>query len=192
MEVSDAIENRRSIRKFKDERIPYEVLEELVEAGRVAPSAANLQPLEYLIVDDSDLEKEIFENTEWAGYVDWEPSVEERPRAYILILVDEENMNDWYKYDAGLAVENICLSAVDRGLATCILGAIDREAISEILDIPGTKRVDVAVAVGVPDQEAEIDQSGDDEVEYWIDEDENFHVPKKDLEKILYRNKFEL
>ncbi|MFW5932641.1 MAG: nitroreductase family protein [Candidatus Hadarchaeota archaeon] len=191
MHVSKAIRKRRSIRKFKDKRVDYDDLEALVEAARLAPSAANLQPLEYLIVDDPEIEKDIFEYTEWAGYVDWEPSFEKRPRAYILILVDEENMNKWYKYDAGLAAENICLSAVDRGLATCILGAIDRDSISEMLNAPEEKRIDLAVAVGFPDQKSDIDESADDPVRYGIDDEMNFRVPKRSLEDVLHRNRFE-
>lgn len=191
MKVFEAIKERRSIRKFKDETVPYSELRELVEAARIAPSAANLQPLEYLIVDDTELEKEVFQNLGWAGYVDWEPSFEERPRAYILVLVDEENETKWTSYDAGLAIENICLATVAKNLGTCILGSIDKDAIREILEIPEGKRLDLAVAIGVPDQESEIDESLNEDVEYWIDEDENFHVPKRDLDDILYRNKFE-
>jgi len=191
MKVNEAIKGRRSIRKFKDEPVSYSELEDLIEAARVAPSAANRQPLEYLIVDDPELEKEIFRYTEWAGYVEWDPSFEERPRAYILVLIDEDNESEWYKYDAGLAIENICLAAVAKGLGTCILGAIDREAIAEILKIPDGKTVDLAVAIGVPDQKAEIDDSRDEDIKYWVDKDDKFHVPKRDLEEFLYRNEFE-
>lgn len=190
MEVSEAIKKRRSIRKFKEKRITYETLKKLIDAGRIAPSAANLQPLEYLIVDDPELEKRVFENTEWANYIDWEPSFEERPRAYIFILIDEKNITDWYKYDVGLASENICLKALDEGLGACILAAINRDAITELLNVPENKRVDIAIALGVPDQEAKIDDSREGDVEYWIDDEENFHVPKRDLEDILHRNKF--
>jgi len=53
--VYQIIMKRRSIRRFKPEKVPYEVLEKLVNAGRVAPSAANLQPLEYIVVDEENL-----------------------------------------------------------------------------------------------------------------------------------------
>lgn len=190
MDVSESIRKRRSIRKFKDERIPYEDLEELVEAARLAPSSANKQPLEYLIVDDPELEEEIFEYTNWAGYLEWEPSKEERPRAYILVLVDEENRTENYKVDAGLAVENICLEAVGKGLGTCILGAIDRDAIKSALNIPENKRVEFAIGIGVPDHTAMFEEAERDEIEYWMDEDGDFHVPKRRLEDILYWNEF--
>lgn len=190
MEVSEAIKERRSIRKFKDERIPYEDLENLVDVARIAPSAANKQPIEYLIVDDSELEKKVFDCTKQAGYLDWKPSQEERPRAYILLLIDEENKWKWYRLDVGLAAENICLGAVDKGLGTCILGAIDRKAIKSILNIPENKDLEVAIGIGIPAHEAYVEESEQDEVEYWMDENGDFHVPKRRLEDILYRNEF--
>lgn len=189
MDISEAVKKRRSIRKFKDERIPYRDLENLVEAARIAPSAANKQPIEYLIVENPELEKKIFDYTEWAGYLDWEPTEEERPRAYILILLDEENKWEWYKWDAGLATENICLKAVEKGLGTCILGAIDRNAIKSILNIPEEKNLEAAIGVGIPNHEAYLEESEQNEVEYWMDENGDFHVPKRRLEDILHRNK---
>lgn len=191
MEVSEAIRNRRSIRKFKGKRVPYKTLKKLVDAGRLAPSAANLQPIEYLIVDEPELEEKVFENTEWANYIDWEPSLEKRPRAYIFILINEKSSSSWYKYDVGLACENICLKALDEGLGTCILGAIDKNAITKLLNIPEKKRLDIAIALGFPDQEAKINDSRETDIEYWIDDEENFHVPKRDLQDILHHNKFD-
>lgn len=189
MDVFEAIRKRRSIRKFKDERIPYGDLEDLVDAARIAPSASNKQPIEYLIVDDPELERKVFDCTEWAGYLDWEPTREERPRAYILVLIDEENKSKSYKWDAGLATENICLGAAEKGLGTCILGAIDRNAIKSILNIPDEKFLEVAIGVGVPDHESYVEELKQNELRIWIDEDGDFHVPKRRLEDILYRNK---
>ncbi|MBS3825365.1 nitroreductase family protein, partial [Candidatus Bipolaricaulota bacterium] len=54
MEVSEAIRSRRSIRKFQDRRVPRDVLEELVDYARLAPSGMNKQPLEFVIVDKPD------------------------------------------------------------------------------------------------------------------------------------------
>lgn len=62
MGIYETIISRRTIRKFKQETIDPEILKKLVNAGRLAPSAANLQPLEYLVVDDKDLKEKIFPN----------------------------------------------------------------------------------------------------------------------------------
>ena len=84
MDIWDAIKGRRSIRRFERKAVSQDILVELVEAGRCAPSAANHQPLEYVIVDDEDCAGRIFEQLAWAGYVkpDRNPSAEQRPAAY--------------------------------------------------------------------------------------------------------------
>lgn len=187
MRVSEAIRKRRSIRKFKAEPIPYEDLKELVKAARIAPSGANRQPLEYLIVDDPDLVKDVFKLTHWAGYLEWEPSMDERPRAFIFLLIEQDKRTKNYKYDVGLAAENICLTAVEKGLGTCLLASIDRPAIRSLLNVPSEKRIDLMVAVGVPNQEVVIEDA-EEEIEYWMDEQGTVHVPKRRLENILYRN----
>lgn len=70
MNTEKAIKRRRSIRKFKDKEVPYKTLKEIVNSGRLAPSAMNRQPSEYLIVDDQELVKRIFSSTSWAGFLD--------------------------------------------------------------------------------------------------------------------------
>jgi len=62
MSIYETIISRRTIRKFDQKKIDPEILKKIVNAGRLAPSAANLQPLEYLIVDDEDLTKKLFPN----------------------------------------------------------------------------------------------------------------------------------
>lgn len=189
MDVSEAIRKRRSIRRFTDQRIPYEQLKKLVDAARLAPTGANKQPLEYLIVDDPGLERQIFQHTQWAGYLDWTPSTEERPRAYIVLLVDEDSQDEWIQWDAGLAAENICLQAVTMGLGTCILGAIDRDAIKAIVDIPADVQILAAIGIGVPAHQSHVEESKGGMIEYWMDTDGDLHVPKKKLDDIIHHNK---
>ena len=69
MELYKKIISRRTIRKFSQEKIDQGILKRLVNAGRLAPSAANLQPLKYIVVDDKDIKEEIFPNLAWAGYI---------------------------------------------------------------------------------------------------------------------------
>ncbi|MFW6104337.1 MAG: nitroreductase family protein [Candidatus Bipolaricaulota bacterium] len=187
MEVSEAIRSRRSIRKFQDRRIPQDVLEELVDYARLAPSGMNKQPLEFIIVDKPELERKIFDYTSWAGAVDWNPGPKERPRSYILILVNEDVKPVTADYDAGLAAGNICLGAVDRGLGSCILGALEYEAIETLLGIPGNHRLDLAVGLGYPDQEVVL-EDGTPEIDYWLDKEGVFHVPKRPSENIIHVN----
>ena len=74
-----------------------ELLKKFVDAARLAPSAANLQPLEFLIVDDKDLCGKIFKTLSWAVYIKprWTPAENERPVSYIIMLV-KDAANKWY------------------------------------------------------------------------------------------------
>lgn len=187
MEVSEVIKARRSIRKFNSKRVDRKSLEELVDYARLAASGRNKQPLEYVIVDRPKVEKEFFNYTSWAGSVDWFPSMEDRPRAYIVILANtsiEETTDD---LDTGLAAANICLGAVDKGLGTCPLGALEEDDIKKLLDIPVDYEVKLTIGLGYPDQTVELEDNNT-EPEYWLDEDGTMHVPKKPLGELLHIN----
>ena len=69
MDVETAIMKRRAIRRFNQKPVPIDVLKKLVDAARLAPSGANLQPLQYIVVNDSDLLAKIFSTLSWAGYL---------------------------------------------------------------------------------------------------------------------------
>ena len=137
MQVYDAILKRRSIRRFQQRRIDQKILKKMANAARLAPSAANLQVLEFFVVDDKNLCDKIFRTTGWAGYIkpSWRPDEGERPIAYVIILVND-NKNPWYVRDASLAAENIVLTAEENKVGSCILCNINREKIRKILKIP--------------------------------------------------------
>src|SRR5690242_1331989 len=92
MSTYDLILNRRTIRKFKQQPIERVVLEKLINAARLAPSAANKQPLKYKIVDDPATVNKVFENVRWANYITpaGNPGEGETPVAFIAILIDTE------------------------------------------------------------------------------------------------------
>ncbi|MFP4136188.1 MAG: nitroreductase family protein [Candidatus Acetothermia bacterium] len=187
MEVEQAIVSRRSVRKFADERVEEDDLRELVNYGRLAPTGMNKQPLEFLIVEEPELERRVFEHTNWAGAVDWNPDFGERPRAYIFILINQEANPVTGDHDAGLAAGNICLGAVSKGLGSCLLGALEREPLVELLGLPEEVKIDLAVALGYPDQEFELEE-GSDDPDYWLDEKGTVHVPKRPLDRVLHWN----
>ena len=190
MEVSEAIRSRRSVRKYREDRVSREDLKELVDYARLAPSGMNKQPLKFVIVDEPDLERELFGYTNWAGAVDWNPKPDERPRAYILVLIDSEVQPATENHDAGLAAGNICLGAVEKGLGSCLLGAIDKNPIKKLLNIPDSLELDLAIGLGYPDQEVVLEEETD-KIDYSLDEENGFHVPKKPLDDILHLNGWE-
>lgn len=188
--VYDAILSRRSIRRFQQKPIEIELLKKFVNAARLAPSAANLQPLEFFVVNDERLCSEIFETIGWAGYLkDWSPSKDEKPAAYIIILVKNIN-NSWYLRDVSLASENIVLTAESEGIGSCILLNIKKDKIQEILEIPKDIEVDSVIALGYKAEQPVVEDMKDS-VKYWKDEKQILHVPKRKLEDIIHVNKFQ-
>jgi nitroreductase len=190
MNVYDAILSRRSIRRFQQKPIPMELLKKFVNAARLAPSAANLQPFEFYIVNDKELCCKVFETLSWAGYIKpkWTPSIEERPVAYIVMLV-RDTTNKWYLRDVSLASNNIILAAEEKEIGSCILCKIDKPKLREILKIPEEVILDSIIALGYKAEKSVVeDFTGS--VEYWRDENEVLHVPKRKLEDILHINKY--
>ncbi len=189
MDVFKAIKKRRSIRQFKQEKIPLDVLNALVDAGRIAPSAANLQPIEYIVVNDDKICNEIFSTIGWAGYLkDWQPSEDVQPVAYIL-LIAKKPKNDWYVRDASFAAENIVLAAESHGVGSCILLNFDKQKIVDILDISKDYVVDCLIALGYK-AESCVAEDLKDSVEYWRDEQGVLHVPKRKFEDVYHLNGF--
>jgi len=188
--VYQLIIKRRSIRRFKPEKVPYQVLEKAVNAGRVAPSARNLQPLEYIIVDDQDLLPKMFSLVRFAGYLDWNPEPEEMPRAYIAILAREEDA--YTKYDIGLAAENIILTCLEEGIGSCPIMAFNEKGVREVLDVPSNYSIQMLLALGYPAEDPIMEdlESKDASTKYWKDNKGILHVPKRALTDILHRNKF--
>ena len=192
MKVYDAILSRRSIRRFQQKKIPLSLLKNFVNAARIAPSAANLQPLEFFIVNDESLCSKVFETLSWAAYIKpaWAPSEDERPVAYIIILVKNPKKNPWIARDASYAAENIMLTAESEWIGSCVMCKIDREKLHSILELPDEYQVDSTIALGYKSENPVIEDIKDNDVKYWRDKNEVLHVPKRKLEDIIHIDKF--
>jgi nitroreductase len=188
--IYEAILSRRTIRRFKQKPVDVKLLKKFVNAARVAPSAANLQPLEYFIISEKKLCARVFETLGWAGYIKpkWTPDESEQPTAYIVILV-REDLNKYYKWDVGLSAENIMLVAEEENIGSCILLNINRKKLREILGIPDSLYIDSVIALGYKSETA-IMEDMVDSVEYYRDENDVLHVPKRKITDILHINKF--
>ena len=188
--IYEAILSRRTIRRFKQKPVDVKLLKKFVNAARVAPSAANLQPLEYFIISEKKLCARVFETLGWAGYIKpkWTPDESERPTAYIVILV-REDLNKYYKWDVGLSSENIMLVAEEENIGSCILLNINRKKLREILGTPDSLYIDSVVALGYKSETA-IMEDMVDSVEYYRDENKVLHVPKRKITDILHINTF--
>ncbi len=191
MGVYDTAIKRRSIRRFKDLSIPKDILERCVNAARLAPSGANLQPLEYIVVDDAQLLPQVFSTIKWAAYIRpaGDPPPGHEPKAYIAILKDASAKAPWTSYDIGGAMENIILVALEDGIASCALLNVDWDKLRTICSVPDSYDISLLIALGYPD-ESPVEEPFQGSVRYWKDENGVLHVPKKKLETVLHWNAF--
>jgi nitroreductase len=191
MNLYDLILSRRSIRQFKPVPIPRNILKKTVNAGRLAPSAANLQPLEFIVVDKKELRARVFACLKWAGYIapEGDPKPGQEPQAYIVVLANTDVRENGFEWDAGAAMENMILAAWEEGIGSCWLLSVDRENLTSLLEIPGHVQVDSVLALGYP-AETPVIEDMKNSVEYWKDQKGCLHVPKRRLEDVIHFNAF--
>ena len=191
MSLYDLMITRRTIRQFKSDVLSREVLEKMVNAARLAPSAANRQPLEYVLVDSQQICLEIFPCLKWAGYVrpHGNPKPGQEPTAYIVVLVNTEIDSKEYIWDAGASIEHIILTAWEEGIGSCWLLSVERDSIRKILKVPEKYLIDSVIALGYPAEQPQVEDLVDS-VKYWLDDSGLLHVPKRKLEDITHYNSF--
>jgi nitroreductase len=187
----DVIAGRRTIRRFRPEPVPRELLERLVNVGRLAPSAANLQPLEFIVVDEAGPKAEIFPCLKWAAYITpaGAPGPGEEPAAYIVTLANSKVREKMFEYDIGAAMENMTLAALAEGVGSCWMLSIDRDKLRALLGVPEEYRIDSVLALGYPAEEPAAEVMGES-CRYWKAADGRLHVPKRALSTVLHRNRF--
>ncbi len=191
MSVYELILKRRTIRRFKPRPIPAELLNKLMNGARLAPSGANLQPLEFIIVNSTELVNKVFPTLKWAGYIApaGNPPEGRRPMVYLIILINSEIKPKNGEVDTAAAIENMILTALEDGVGSCWLGSIDREQLRTMFDIPQKYRIDSVLALGYPDESPVVEEAKDS-IKYWKDDQGVLHVPKRKLTDIVHYNRF--
>ena len=191
MSLYKLITTRRTIRQFQSKQVSRETLKQIVNAARLAPSAANLQPLEYFVVDKKALTEQVFPCLRWAAYInpDGNPKPGNEPIAYIVILANKEIRKNSYERDVGASVENMILTAWEKGIGSCWLLAINRKILREILQIPQHLWIDSVLALGYP-AESPVIEEFIDTVKYWKDSRGCLHVPKRSLKDVFHLNRY--
>jgi len=186
--LKDLITKNRSYRRFEQNvHISKETLLELVELARLSSSAANLQPLKYVLSYSQDQNEKIFPYLRWAGYLpDWNGPIEgEKPSAYIIMVHDQSISKNPF-WDHGIASQSIMLGAVEKGYGGCMFGAFDKEGLTKELQLPEHLDILMVLALGKPIEEVvlePIDETGS--IKYYRDENKVHHVPKRSLEEMI-------
>lgn len=161
----NAIEKRRSIRKFLDVPVTEEQLRELLKAAMLAPSAKNGRPWHFVVVRNGDTLRELRENHPYAM------SLQTAPACICVCGEIDPAMPDYYTQDCAACTENILLQAQSMGLGTCWMGVAPRpERMAEaarILGIPEGIAPFCLIAVGVPAEERETPERFDEARIHW-------------------------
>jgi len=163
MEVSEAIRARRSVRSFRDDPVPDAVLDKVLEAGRVAPSASNRQPWHFIVVKDPARRKALSEGRH-AKFLKNCPVV-------IVGCGDKMRAEEWFMVDVTIALENMVIEATSEGLGTCWIGSFSGKSVRRLLKIPDNFEVVAMLAVGYP---KEASRKTIEEITSW----EEFGKPK--------------
>jgi nitroreductase len=163
VDILSLLKSRRSIRLYQDKPVPQDLLLQILEAGRWAPSGVNLQPWHFIVVTDAETRKRIGEAARFLFIKS--SHVENAP--VILVLGFDTRKGKYGRYDTTLAGGNMMTMATSIGLGTCWVGAFDRRKVKEILEIPDPIEVIGLITLGYPDEKAEM-------------------VPRIELEKIIH------
>ena len=159
------VEKRRSVRRFQDKPVQRDLLRDCVEAARLAPSAENVEPWRFVIVDDPDA-KATLANAAFSGVYRATRWAEKAPALVVLLSKKDILANrlgkqitgiHYYLIDIGIAGEHFVLQAADSGLGTCWIGWFDPRKTRKVLDVPASWQPVAMLAVGHPatDKQAE-------------------------------------
>lgn len=140
---------RRSIRRYRSESVPDDVLQQVLEAGRWAPSASNRQPWTFIVIRDPTVRRAVAQHAAYY-FVRW-AHVEEAP---VVIALCGDTKNRLYRQflheDIGLAGAYMMLQATALGLGTCWIGGLDRKPLSDILKVPPHIEIVALLTLGYP------------------------------------------
>lgn len=188
--LKDLVKKSRSYRIFDEGyKLNREDLVDLIDLARFSPCGKNGQYLRFIPICKEDTLKEIYPHLSWAAYLkDWNGPVEgQRPTGIILIVSKSGSLTDpILSCDMGIVSQSIMLGTVEKKLGGCMIRALNRKKIMEILNLSDEYIIHVALAIGKPNQDVIIEDIREgDNIKYWMNKDKNHHVPKIILDDLI-------
>lgn len=193
MDFKDLVLKTRSYRRFDASvAMDRKTLLDLVELARCSPSAANGQPLKYVLSCDPEMNAKIFSTLAWAGYLpEWPgPDEQERPTGYVVITIDTTITapSGWSGHDVGIVAQTILLGAVEKGFGGCMFGSIKRSELKDILALPEHLEINLVIALGKPVERVVLeDVKSDGSIKYHRDSDQTHYVPKRSKDELVLK-----
>lgn len=166
----DVFKKRESVRSYKSELVSKTELLEILEAGRIAPSAVNFQPWRFIVIDDPELLKEVYK----AYPREWFKTA---PQVIIVCGNHDESWKrkldnkDHCDIDVAIAIDHMTLAAAEKGIGTCWVCNFNPTIIQEVLNLPQELEPVALLPVGYPDNPAQAEEK-----------------MRKPLSKIAFRN----
>lgn len=148
MDTFDALRARTSVRSYDPRPVPDEVLGKVLEMGRIAPSAHNIQPWHFVVVKDGKRRKQL-STGKWAGFLKETPVV-------IVGCGDRNASPDWHVVDTTIALQQMVVAATAEGLGTCWIGSFDEANVRSVVDVPENYAIVAMLTVGYPKEKFDI------------------------------------
>lgn len=172
MELQKAIETRRSIRKFSSKEVTEDIIKEIVNTAKFAPSWKNTQVTRYYAIKNEDIKQQIVDTMP-----DFNKTAVQTADVVIISSVlkarsgynrqgefDTNKGKGWQMYDCGLSNMLFTLKANELGLGTVIMGLYDEETIKKIINLPETEEIISVIALGYPEENPEMPKRKDAEI----------------------------
>ena len=189
MDMMEFLRTRRTYRRFDQRPIAPEILTEAIDAARLTSCGANRQTVRYILVQSARAVSAVQPLVHWAAYLPPEqgvPKPDEQPTAFIAVLQDTR-LPGCSDVDVGLALGSLTAAAWAHGVGSCIMGAIDRPALTELLALPEGLRLCYMVALGYPAHKSRVVTMQDSSVKYYLDENRDYCVPKRSMAEVLLK-----
>jgi len=152
MDLMEAIKTRRSIRRYKPVPVPEDLLKEVLNASRMAPSADNAQPWKFVIARDEQVKLKL------AAACNGQKFIVQAPIVIVACGIPEEAFQTAGGYmsshviDVSIALDHLTLAAHAGGLGTCWIVSFKEEKVKEVLGMPEDVRVVALTPLGYPDE----------------------------------------
>ena len=144
MSLIDTILSRRSIRRYTKKKASEDVLNKILEAGRSAPSASNVQPWRFIVLTDYKI-KESLSHGRWNTFI--------KDSAFTVVgcgYVDDDYGRKWSTIDTTIALQNMVIAAWAMGVGSCWVGDFKEDRVKQLLKIPDKWKVVALVSFGYP------------------------------------------
>lgn len=156
MDFYELINYRQSVRKYNEKPVERDIVEKIIAAVHLAPSACNSQPWRIIIVDEPALKNEVAKAT-FSKTLNFNKFAVEAPVIAVLVIEKAKLIaqiggslknQEYPQYDIGIAAAHFCLQAAELGLGTCMIGWFDEKRIKQLLNIPENRKIGLVITLG--------------------------------------------